>query len=463
MVRIKQQMLSNEKIYLSISSFRDFQQFQNMISTDLPLDSSNKYDLSALEQVFLQGGLITESSLLKLIEEASTYLRLEKNVVEITTDALVFGDFHGQYLDLLTQVDDDYWKTDRPEHTLVFLGDYVDRGQMSCEVLITLLCMKVNDPKRVVLLRGNHESRTMTQAMGFMTECKTKYSLTLYFTFCDLFDTFPLAALVTRKIGKFFLCHGGISPKMAKIEDINNIFRFQEPPNEGLFCDILWADPVTDKFLDEKPKFKQHFDKITFLENKERNCSYLFGYQAIDEFLASNNCIALIRGHQCAPEGVEMQFFGNDDLEFPLCFTVFGATKYSLNNEGGVMLLGNEDIDISKYPTSNEDLIFQPVLGNILWYSTGKLMEFLEDGLKRLIYSAFTTVQEDIDTPFNTPSKREDKQKGTPKVSKLAEMTFEEPSLGFGNEKKIEKRIREESIPISLDELRKKFLELKKQ
>ena len=53
----------------------------------------------------------------------------------------------------------------------------------------------------------------------------------------------PLACLVD---GKYLAMHGGISPKMNKIEEINMLKRFKEVPLEGIFCDLLWADPMKD-------------------------------------------------------------------------------------------------------------------------------------------------------------------------------------------------------------------------
>ena len=45
-----------------------------------------------------------------------------------------------------------------------YLGDYVDRGLFSVETISLLTCLKLRYPDRVQLIRGNHESRAVTQA-----------------------------------------------------------------------------------------------------------------------------------------------------------------------------------------------------------------------------------------------------------------------------------------------------------
>ncbi len=62
-----------------------------------------------------------------------------------------------------------------PDIKLLFLGDYVDRGIYSIEVLIFLYAIKMNYPKDVVMLRGNHESRSLTTHFTFREEVLQKY------------------------------------------------------------------------------------------------------------------------------------------------------------------------------------------------------------------------------------------------------------------------------------------------
>lgn len=62
----------------------------------------------------------------------------------------------------------------------MFLGDYVDRGKYGVEVLTILFAYKIRFPKNCLILRGNHESRAMTEIFSFRRECLEKYDLEVY-------------------------------------------------------------------------------------------------------------------------------------------------------------------------------------------------------------------------------------------------------------------------------------------
>jgi serine/threonine-protein phosphatase 5 len=41
------------------------------------------------------------------------------------------------------------------------------------------------------------------------------------------------------------VCHGGLFKNDGvKIADIKKVDRFREIPDDGIMCDLLWADPI---------------------------------------------------------------------------------------------------------------------------------------------------------------------------------------------------------------------------
>ncbi|KAJ9082121.1 phosphoprotein phosphatase PP4 catalytic subunit, variant 2 [Entomophthora muscae] len=128
-----------------------------------------------------------------------------------------------------------------PDTNYIFLGDFVDRGYNSVETFLLLLALKVRYPDRMTLIRGNHESRQITQVYGFYDECFRKYgSANVWRYCCEVFDFLSLAAIIDDKV---FCVHGGLSPSVATLDQIRIIDRKQEVPHEGAMCDLLWSDP----------------------------------------------------------------------------------------------------------------------------------------------------------------------------------------------------------------------------
>lgn len=73
----------------------------------------------------------------------------------------------------------------------------------------------MNFPKNVVLLRGNHESRNMTENFTFREEVITRFDMDTYNLFMELFDAMPISCIVD---GKYLAMHGGISPELNKLD-----------------------------------------------------------------------------------------------------------------------------------------------------------------------------------------------------------------------------------------------------
>jgi serine/threonine-protein phosphatase 2B catalytic subunit len=254
--------------------------------------------------------------------------RQEPNIICLPRGCTIVGDIHGQYYDLLT-----IFKLGGPlgQQPYIFLGDYVDRGSFSCECLFLLLALKINYPRSLILLRGNHESRQMTQMFTYKKECRVKYSIDLWYESMSLFDCLPICALIDDR----FLCmHGGISPNIKSMNDISQLNRFQEIPSDGSLCDLMWSDPN-----------RQFNDKQTppWIFNNSRNCSVFFNYKACEHFLIENHLLAIIRAHEVVPNG--LLFYEQGSISrFPVLISLFSAPNYCdvYNNTAALIIYDHQ-------------------------------------------------------------------------------------------------------------------------
>ncbi|KAJ3524962.1 hypothetical protein NM208_g11846 [Fusarium decemcellulare] len=167
----------------------------------------------------------------------------------------------------------------------IFLGDFVDRGYFSLETFTLLMCLKAKYPDRIVLVRGNHESRQITQVYGFYEECQQKYgNASVWKACCHVFDFLVLAAIID---GEILCVHGGLSPEIRTIDQIRVVARAQEIPHEGAFCDLVWSDP----------------EDVETWAISPRGAGWLFGDKVATEFNHVNGLKLIARAHQLVNEG----------------------------------------------------------------------------------------------------------------------------------------------------------------
>ena len=254
---------------------------------------------------------IPDSFLLALCEEVKFAFMKQPMLLELNAPVKIIGDIHGQLKDLIRHFDQEGYP---PASKYLFLGNYVDRGDYSVETIALLFAYKVKYPENIFLLRGNHEDEKINSFFGFKNECTFKHNVKVYRTFNDSFNCMPVAAIVGEKI---FCCHGGISPSLGTLQDINDIRRPCTVPNEGLLCDLLWSDPC---------------EESNIWRLNHRGCSYTFGERQLYEFLNKHNLDAVCRGHQFVEDGY--QYFANRKL-----ITLFSAPHYRnrLNNKAAVL------------------------------------------------------------------------------------------------------------------------------
>ncbi|ORY97776.1 calcineurin catalytic subunit CnaA [Syncephalastrum racemosum] len=295
-------------------------------------------DLEFLKKHFTHEGRLTEAQALKILRSVQVILRSEPTLLRIPAPITICGDVHGQFYDLLKLFD----VGGNPEVTrYLFLGDYVDRGYFSIEVLLYMWAQKLTYPNSFFLLRGNHECRHLTDYFTFKMECQHKYSKLVYDTAMECFDCLPLAAVVNDQ----FICmHGGLSPELKTLKDIEQLDRFRETPTSGLMCDLLWADPFEDFDAEHNPKFDH---------NNVRGCSYFFSYKATCHFLDKNHLLSVIRAHEAQANGYRM-YRKSKTTGFPALMTIFSAPNYIdvYNNKAAVLRYDKNVLNIRQFNSS---------------------------------------------------------------------------------------------------------------
>mmetsp|Transcript_31853 Transcript_31853/g.82463 ORF Transcript_31853/g.82463 Transcript_31853/m.82463 type:complete len:311 (-) Transcript_31853:37-969(-) len=243
---------------------------------------------------------LAEPQVKQLCDKAREILMEENNVQPVRCPVTVCGDVHGQFHDLL-----ELFKIAGPfpDTNYLFMGDYVDRGYHSVETVTLLVALKVRHKDRITILRGNHESRQITQVYGFYDECLRKYgNAKVWQYFTDLFDYLPLTALVENEV---FCLHGGLSPTLETLDQVRSLDRVQEVPHEGPMCDLLWSDPDDRYGWGISP----------------RGAGYTFGQDISEQFNYTNGLKLVARAHQLVMEGYNWCHDKN-------VVTIFSAPNY---------------------------------------------------------------------------------------------------------------------------------------
>ncbi|KAG3294851.1 PPP1CB-like, partial [Ictidomys tridecemlineatus] len=201
-------------------------------------------------------------------------------LLELEAPLKICGDIHGQYTDLLRLFE---YGGFPPEANYLFLGDYVERGTQSLETICFI-----------------------DRIYGFYDECKRRFNIRLWKTFTDCFDCLPIAAIVDEKI---FCRHGGLSPDLQSMEQIQRIMRPTNVPDAGL----LYKD-------------------VQGWGENDRGVSFTFGAEVVSEFLNHHDLDLICRAHQVVGDGYE--FFAKRQL-----VTLFSAPNYcgEFDNAGGMM------------------------------------------------------------------------------------------------------------------------------
>ncbi|KAL8429197.1 hypothetical protein ACSSS7_006727 [Eimeria intestinalis] len=245
----------------------------------------------------LHGEALKADEIKQLCRLLAALLETEPNCLRVSSPITIAGDIHGQFYDLL-----ELFRIGGlpPQVSYLFMGDYVDRGFYSIEVFCLIAALKIRFPYAiaaaavlaadaaavaaaaaaraclggspplrfvVAVLRGNHESRSITEVYGFYDECLRKR---------------------------------------------------QEPPPDGGMSELLWSDPFdaapgeaggddpaqaegeTEGLLSAAPTL----DAEGWAPSS-RGAGLLWGKDVTDRFLHLNNMQCVCRAHQLVSDGYQ--------------------------------------------------------------------------------------------------------------------------------------------------------------
>ena len=269
-----------------------------------------------------------------LLEEMLKIFKSEPSLIKVPKGPCLFiGDTHGD-LGASRKIIKKFFQ--EKDLTLIFLGDYVDRGAKQIENVLFLFLVKRDYPKRVILLRGNHEEKQMNINYGFRNLLTSKFrndAKRLFTQFQNTFAQLPLCVLTWNRV---FGVHGGIPISMkdqpVQLEEIIQRKRGT--------TDIEHLDFITVQMLWNDPK-----EQVQGAVPSSRGIGFYFGRDKFEQFLAVNDIRLVIRSHEVFQEG--FKYFFNKKL-----ISIFSALDYvylhgiqgkmvRLDTEGNVKL---EDI-----------------------------------------------------------------------------------------------------------------------
>lgn len=277
----------------------------------------------AMMQEFKDQRLIHRRFAFQIILECQELLKSLPSLVHIQVPKdshfTVCGDVHGQYYDLMNIFELNNLPSE--DNPYLFNGDFVDRGSFSVEVMLTLMAFKVLYPRHMHLTRGNHESKGMNKIYGFEGEVKAKYNTIMMDVFRETFNWLPLAVVLNKKV---LVVHGGLfSRDGVTLEELEKVHRNQEPPDEGLMCEMLWSDP----------------GPLPGRQPSKRGVGVQFGPDVTQRFLEQNGLELIIRSHEVKEDGYEITHHGK-------LATVFSAPNYcdQMGNKGAFVKFNGSDM-----------------------------------------------------------------------------------------------------------------------
>ncbi|KAK9173913.1 Calcineurin-like phosphoesterase family protein [Cryptosporidium meleagridis] len=286
-------------------------------------NSENKSDFE--EKMYINN-ILSCSEIMDLCDRAVQIIRGENSLIKIkrNNSVRIFGGIHGQLIDLLYFFEQFSWphfhKGDILSMKYVFLGDYVDRGKFSLEVISILFSLKIMFPDKIFLLRGNHEDASVNLTNGFHFECKQKFGVdgeAVWERINDAFEFFSISALIDDQV----LCiHSGIGKSIKSIENLSGIpkpihVKSEELINKNDFnnkldesdryvLECLWSEMIDQTSFYDSQNFINETDveHTRDAEIFEKNMYFYDSYD-VEDFMNTNSIKLIVKTNDYCKRG----------------------------------------------------------------------------------------------------------------------------------------------------------------
>lgn len=374
-------------------AFKVFTTFYNICYKKKREDYKNYFDIFRV---------CNYNDVLLLCDEVVKLFKLENSLEVANLPCKIFGDIHGNLFDIvdffnmynwpmhdnnnriisLLKIEKDFENiennmnnkcvTNHRDLKFVFLGNYLNRGELSLEVICFLFSLKILFPKHIYLIRGNHENRVFNYVYGFYKDIERKiksnfnclgkinykddvicaYSYEIFNRINDVLEFLPLSVLLDNEI----LCiHSGIGDSIQNVKDYLNIEKPIIIPEyvdrnsnnkseilKKIIIDTLWSDPIN--YLDGNDMLLlKSCTKYDIIPSSRGKITVKFGKHRLTKFIKNNKIKMIIRGNECVPEGYKYDF--NKKI-----LTLFSATnycnKYKNNASSALIIKKNKNITI---------------------------------------------------------------------------------------------------------------------
>ena len=263
----------------------------------------------------------------RLCASAEAHFAAQPRVLRLSAPVAVLGDTHGNLAGVRDFFEPRLWRDGAASmHVpVLFLGDYVDRGYNSPELVAYLFAHALLAPNKFFLLRGNHEDAAVnghrSGGASFLEVCEQRYNSShgpvVWRAANAAFACMPLAARITgpggARGGDVFCAHGGIARLPAGAASVTGALealpRGAPVARGGVLYDTLWNDPANatqEAAASDAGFFGDAQAAAARLPPVRGGGPAAFATAAVDAFCAREGVALILRGHSFTAAGVAL-------------------------------------------------------------------------------------------------------------------------------------------------------------